>query len=51
MDGLKNWTSYISYTDTAFWKIFQYDFPQRGPFSPAAFTRGYRAAGLCERVA
>ena len=26
MDGLKNRTSYISYTDTAFWKIFQFDF-------------------------
>ena len=35
MDGLKNRTSYISYTDTAFWKIFQFDFQQGGPFSPA----------------
>ena len=30
MDGLKNRTSYISYTDTAFWKIFQFDFLRNG---------------------
>ena len=46
MDGLKNRTSYISYTDTAFWKIFQFDFQQGGPFSPAAFTSGIRDAGV-----
>lgn len=41
MDGLKNRTSYISYTDTAFWKIFQFDFLQGGPFSPAALHERY----------
>ena len=30
MDGLKNRTSYISYTDTAFWKVFQFDFLGHG---------------------
>lgn len=51
MDGLKNRTSYISYTDTAFWKIFQFDFQQGGPFSPAAFTSGIRDAVISESVA
>ena len=51
MDGLKNRTSYISYTDTAFWKIFQFDFLQGGPFSPAAFTSGIRYAVISESVA
>ena len=51
MDGLKNRTSYISYTDTAFWKIFQFDFLQGGPFSPAAFTSGIRNAVISESVA
>lgn len=51
MDGLKNRTSYISYTDTAFWKIFQFDFLQGGPFSPAAFTSGIRDAVISESVA
>lgn len=63
MDGLKNRTSYISYTDTAFWKIFQFDFQQGGPFSPAAAVRqeiyitnqgsrdsvAYRIGGVCEK--
>ena len=51
MDGLKNRTSYISYTDTAFWKVFQFDFLQGGPFSPAAFTSGIRNAVISESVA
>ena len=51
MDGLKNRTSYISYTDTAFWKIFQFDFQQGGPFSRRLSLSGIRDAVISESVA
>lgn len=51
MDGLNNRSCYVAYTDTAFWRIFQFDFLAGSPFSPASFASGIRDAVISESVA
>lgn len=51
MDGLKSYNSQVILTDTAFWKLFDFDFIDGSPFTPAAFQSGIRDAVISESVA
>lgn len=51
MDGLRSYNSQVILTDTAFWKLFDFDFIAGSPFTPAAFQSGIRDAVISESVA
>lgn len=51
MDGLHRYNSQVILTDTAFWKLFDFDFIDGAPFTPATFMSGLREAVVSESVA
>lgn len=51
MDALKSYSTTITLTDTAFWKLFAFDFLDGAPFSPASFRSGICEAVISESVA
>lgn len=50
-DNLNNYSSTVMLTDTAFWKLFAFDFTAGVPFSAASFTSGLCEAVISESVA
>lgn len=51
MDGLNSYTGYLSLTDTAFWKLFEFDFVDGSPFSAADFQSGLHSIVISESMA
>lgn len=51
MDGLNNYSASISFTDTAFWKVFDFDFVEGAPFSAADFGSGLYSVVISQSVA
>lgn len=50
-DGLNSYSSTVLLTDTAFWKLFVFDFIDGKPFSAASFKSGICEAVISESVA
>lgn len=51
MDGLSSYSGYVSFTDTAFWEVFDFDFVEGAPFTPADFRSGISAIVINESTA
>lgn len=51
MDGLNSYSGKVVQTDPAFWKLFDFDFLEGAPFTPASFESGIREAVVSESIA
>lgn len=51
MDGLRTFNATVSATDTAYWRLFDFDFLSGAPFTGAAFKSGLPEVVLSETAA
>ena len=51
MDGINSYSCTPLFTDTAFWKLFEFDFIDGGPFSKADFESGLKEVVISESLA